>query len=59
MEPSPAPLESPAKAADKETNHGSLSRFKALTAKLFALDRAKFQGALKKDEEERREKRGR
>jgi hypothetical protein len=59
MEPSPAPHESPAKAADKKTEPGSLSRFKALAAKLFDVDRTAFQEALRKDEEERRAKCGR
>lgn len=59
MEPSPAPHERPAKAADNETGPGSLSRFKALAARLFAVDRKQFQNALEKDEEERRAKRGR
>lgn len=58
MEPSPAPRESPAKAADTEASPGSLSRFKALAARLFAVDRTEFQEALARDEEERRAKRG-
>jgi hypothetical protein len=60
MEPSPAPHESPAKGAAKEpVEPGSLSRFKALAKRLFATDREAFQDALKKDEAERRAKRGR
>ena len=57
MEPSPAPHESPGKAADKEP--GSLSRFKALAAGLFGVDRKSFRKPLGKDEGERRAKRGR
>lgn len=59
MEPSPAPHESPAKAADKEVEPGSLSRFRRLAKHLFSVDRNEFQDALKKDEAERRAKRGR
>jgi len=58
MEPSPAPHKGPAKAAD-EVSPGSLSRFKTLAAGLFAVDATRFREALAKDEEERREKRGR
>jgi len=57
MEPSQAPHESPGKDAEKVAP-GSLSRFKALAAKLFAVDRTEFQKALQKDEDERRAKRG-
>jgi hypothetical protein len=56
MEPSPAPHEGPAKAADR-VDPGSLSRFKALAARLFAVDPARFKAALAKDEAERRAKR--
>jgi hypothetical protein len=59
MEPSPAPHESPGKAADKEVSPGSVSRFRDLARRLFAVDRAEFQEAMHKDEEERRAKRGR
>lgn len=57
MEPSPAPHESPAKAADNEVSPGSLSRFKALAGRLFALDPRVFHDARTVDEEERRERR--
>jgi hypothetical protein len=59
MEPSPAPRESPAKAVDQKVEPGSLSRFKALAARLFATDPTRFKEALEKDEAERRAKRGR
>ena len=59
MEPSPAPHESPGKAEADQVKPGSLSRFKALAASLFGVDRTEFQEALRKDEEERRAKRGR
>ena len=60
MEPSPQQHESPAKvAANEPVEPGSLSRFKRLARKLFAVDRGEFQEALRKDEEERRAKRGR
>jgi len=59
MEPSPAPHESPGKAADKEVSRESMSRFRDLARRLFAVDRDEFQDALRKDEEERRAKRGR
>jgi hypothetical protein len=59
MEPSPQPHESPGKAVDEKVSPGSLSRFKALAARLFAVDRKEFQAALEKDEAERRAKRGR
>lgn len=59
MEPSPAPHESPAKGAGSEIAPGSLSRFRDLARRLFAVDRKEFQEALKKDEAERRAKRGR
>ncbi len=58
MQPSQAPPESPAKAADP-VRPKSLSRFKALAAKLFDMDPETFQEARVKDEEERRAKRGR
>ncbi|HUE79448.1 MAG TPA: hypothetical protein VMN38_07440 [Sphingomicrobium sp.] len=60
MEPSPQQQrESLAKAAANErVPPGSLSRFKKLARRLFATDREKFQDALKKDEAERRAKRG-
>lgn len=56
MEPSPAPHEGPAKAAER-VDPGSLSRFKALTARLFGVDPARFKQALAADEVERRAKR--
>jgi hypothetical protein len=59
MEPSPAPHENPAKAAESEMAPGSLSRFRDLARRLFAVARTHFQEALKKDEAERRAKRGR
>jgi len=60
MEPSPAPHESPAKdAASEPRQESTLLRFKRLTTRLFGVDRDEFQDALKKDEEERRAKRGR
>lgn len=59
MERSPAPHESPAKAADTEVSPGSMSRFKALAARLFAVEPKQFREALAKDEEERRAKRSR
>jgi hypothetical protein len=59
MEPSPAPHESPGKAADNEVAPGSMSRFKTLAARLFAVDPKPFAEARVKDEEERRAKRGR
>ncbi len=59
MEPSPAPHEGPAKAAESEATPGSLSRFKALTERLFAVDPTRFREALATDEEVRRAKRGR
>jgi len=59
MEPSPAPHEGPAKAAAKEIEPGSLSRFKALAGRLFAVDPTRFREELARDEEERRAKRGR
>jgi len=61
MEPSPQRQhESPAKdAANQEVEPGSLSRFKRLAARLFAVDREEFRDALAKDERARRAKRGR
>lgn len=59
MEPSPAPHESPAKAADREVSPGSLSRFRTLAAHLFGVDPETYRKAREKDETERREKRGR
>jgi hypothetical protein len=60
MEPSPAPHESPAKdAASEPVKRGSIARFKALSARLFAVSREEFTNALAKDEKERRAKRGR
>jgi hypothetical protein len=59
MEPSPAPHENPAKAADEKAPPGSLSRCKRLAARLFAVDQGEFRKALEKDEAERRAKRGR
>lgn len=59
MEPLPQQHESPAKAAESEARPGSLARFRDLARKLFAVNRAEFQEALSKDEEERRAKRGR
>ena len=59
MEPSPAQRESPAKGAEKDVRSGSLKRFRKLASRLFGIDRDEFQEALKKDEAERRAKRGR
>lgn len=59
MDPSPAPHEGAAKAADTEVAPGSLSRFKTLAARLFAVDPERFKVTLAKDEAERRAKRGR
>ena len=59
MEPSPAQHEGPAKAVEKETAPGSLARFRSLASRLFGVDRTEFQEALKRDEAERRAKRGR
>lgn len=59
MEPSQAQHEGPAKAAESEAGPGSLSRFKALTARLFAVEPTRFRKALAKDEEERRQRRSR
>lgn len=60
MEPSPQQHESPGKAAaNEQVEPRSMSRFKALAAQLFGLDRDRFKEALAKDEAERREKRGR
>ena len=55
MEPSPQPPESPAKVAAKETaGSGSLTKFKGLAKRLFALDRTEFQKAFEQDEKDRR-----
>jgi hypothetical protein len=59
MEPSPAPHEGRAKAAESEVSPGSLSRFKALAVRLFAVDPARFKKALAEDQAGRRAKRGR
>jgi hypothetical protein len=60
MEPSPAPHESPAKdVGNEKVRRGSIARFKALSARLFAISRKDFVEALEKDEKERRAKRGR
>ena len=59
MEPSPQQHESPAKAVESAAPTGSLQRFKDLARRLFAVDQKEFQDALRKDEEERRAKRGR
>lgn len=61
MEPSPAPHEGPGKVADKDKDvgSGSLKRFRSLASRLFGVDRKGFQDALKKDEGERRARRGR
>lgn len=58
MEPSPAPHESPGKAAGNEAKPKSLSRFKALAGLLFATDPEGFKEALERDKAERRAKRG-
>jgi hypothetical protein len=59
MEPSPAPHESPDKGEASEPPESTLLRFKRLTTRLFGMDRDEFRDALKKDEAERRAKRGR
>ena len=60
MEPSQAPHERPAKDADSApVEPGSIERFKALSARLFAVSRKDFMEALEKDERDRRAKRGR
>ncbi len=56
---SPAPHEHSAKAVDEKAPPGSLSRFQRLAARLFGVDRTEFREALKKDEADRRAKRGR
>jgi hypothetical protein len=56
MEPSPAPHEGPAKAAES-VEPGSLSRFKTLARRLLAVDPSVFQEARTVDEEERRDRR--
>jgi hypothetical protein len=58
MESSPAPHESPAKAADR-IEPGSLTRFRNLASRLFGVDPKAFKEAREKDEAERRAKRGR
>lgn len=57
MEPSPAPHEGPAKAAEFEVSRGSLSRFKTLAKRLFAAEPGRFREALAADEKERKAKR--
>lgn len=57
MEPSPAQHEGPAKAVDSEVSPGSLSRFRTLAARLFAVDPERFKKALAEDEAERRARR--
>jgi uncharacterized tellurite resistance protein B-like protein len=59
MEPSPAPHESPAKAADKEVEPDSVSRFTRLAKHLFHVDPEAFKEVREKDEAQRRAKRGR
>jgi hypothetical protein len=60
MQPSQPPTESPDKGeAIGPKRESTLLRFKRLTTHLFGVDRTEFQDALKKDEEERRAKRGR
>jgi hypothetical protein len=60
MEPSPqVPHEGPAKdAANEKVERGSMARFKALTAHLFAVSQDEFRKELAKDEKQRRAKRG-
>lgn len=52
------PTESPGKAADKEVSLGSLSRFKNLARRLFAVEPTRFRKALAEDEADRRARRG-
>jgi hypothetical protein len=59
MEPSPAPHESPAKGAERETGPGSLKRFRNLASRLFGVDQESFREARERDEADRRAKRGR
>lgn len=60
MEPSPAQHEGPAKdAASEPERESTLLRFKRLTTRLFGVNRDEFLEALKKEEAERRAKRGR
>lgn len=49
--------ESPVKDVDQEVPAGSLDRFKSLALKLFGVDRAHFQSALREDEKERAKRR--
>ena len=59
MEPSPQQHESLAKVAANETvSPGSITKFKNLAKRLFAVDREEFRNALEQDEKERRAKRG-
>lgn len=59
MEPSPQPDESPDQAAASEPpKETTLLRFKRLTTRLFGVNRDESREALKKDEAERRAKRG-
>ena len=57
MEQSPAPPESPDKAAETVVEPGALGRFKRLAASLFSLDPERFKDALAKDERERAKRR--
>jgi len=56
---SPAPHEDPAKDVEKPVEPGSLSRFNRAAKHLFGVDREAFTDAMKRDEAERRAKRGR
>jgi hypothetical protein len=58
MEPSPAPHEGTAKAADSGVAPGSLARFRKLASRLFGVDPKAFAEARATDEAERRAKRG-
>ena len=51
------PPESPVKDVDREVPAGSLARFKSLASRLFGVDRARFQDALRADEREREKRR--
>jgi|GEM_PF-3385581 len=57
MSQSPAPPESPAKAAESPVEPGALPRFKQLAARLFGLDREAFREAEEADERERAQRR--
>lgn len=58
MEPSAQQHETPDRGEARElVEPGSVSRFTALAKRLFAVKRKDFEEALRKDEEERRDRR--